>query len=118
MRRGGKLALPFAGRGGGLPQRLQMVIQLHFVEALNLAEIVEVLVVSVRRVHQLKARALDKLRTALEVGRIVREPSFEGGLLNGSRVPDLASPRLPCGCAWTAGLDLQIQRRERQQCQR
>ncbi|MDP4360525.1 sigma-70 family RNA polymerase sigma factor, partial [Escherichia coli] len=49
----------------GLPERLQMVIQLYFVEELNLAEIAEVLSVSVPRVHQLKAQALDKLRAAL-----------------------------------------------------
>lgn len=49
----------------GLPERLQMVIQLYFVEELNLAEIADVLSVSVPRVHQLKAQALDKLRSTL-----------------------------------------------------
>jgi RNA polymerase sigma factor for flagellar operon FliA len=49
-----------------LPERLQLVIQLYFVEELNLAEIAEALQVSVPRVHQLKAQALDRLRTALE----------------------------------------------------
>lgn len=49
-----------------LPERLQLVVQLYFVEELNLAEIAEALQVSVPRVHQLKAQALDKLRTALE----------------------------------------------------
>ncbi len=48
-----------------LPERLQMVIQLYFVEELNLAEIAGVLEVSVPRVHQLKAQALDKLRATL-----------------------------------------------------
>lgn len=48
-----------------LPERLQMIIQLYFVEELNLAEIAEVLGVSIPRVHQLKAQALDKLRSAL-----------------------------------------------------
>jgi len=48
-----------------LPERLQMVIQLYFVEELNLAEIADVLSVSVPRVHQLKAQALDKLRAGL-----------------------------------------------------
>ncbi len=48
-----------------LPERLQMVVQLYFVEELNLAEIAETLEVSVPRVHQLKAQALDKLRAAL-----------------------------------------------------
>lgn len=48
-----------------LPERLQIIIQLYFVEELNLAEIAEVLGVSIPRVHQLKAQALDKLRAAL-----------------------------------------------------
>jgi len=48
-----------------LPERLQLVVQLYFVEELNLAEIAAVLDVSVPRVHQLKAAALDKLRAAL-----------------------------------------------------
>jgi len=47
-----------------LPERHQMVIQLYFVEELNLAEIASVLAVSVPRVHQLKAAALDKLKLA------------------------------------------------------
>ena len=51
-----------------LPERLQTVIQLYFVEELNLAEIAEVLSVSVPRVHQLKAQALDKLRAGLGEG--------------------------------------------------
>jgi RNA polymerase sigma factor for flagellar operon FliA len=51
-----------------LPERLQMVIQLYFAEELNLAEIAAVLEVSVPRVHQLKAQALDKLRAALGDG--------------------------------------------------
>ncbi len=49
----------------GLPERLQMIIQLYFVEELNLVEIAQVLDVSIPRVHQLKAQALDKLRAAL-----------------------------------------------------
>lgn len=51
-----------------LPERLQLVIQLYFVEELNLAEIAAVLEVSVPRVHQLKAQALDKLRARLGDG--------------------------------------------------
>ncbi|WP_430323950.1 sigma-70 family RNA polymerase sigma factor, partial [Salmonella enterica] len=51
-----------------LPERLQLVIQLYFVEELNLAEIAAVLEVSVLRVHQLKAQALDKLRARLGDG--------------------------------------------------
>lgn len=54
-----------AGAIGDLPERLQMVIQLYFVEELNLAEIAEVLSVSIPRVHQLKAQAIDRLRAAL-----------------------------------------------------
>jgi RNA polymerase sigma factor FliA len=50
---------------GALPARLQMVVQLYFVEELNLAEIARLLDVSVPRVHQLKAAALDKLRLSL-----------------------------------------------------
>lgn len=54
-----------AGAIADLPERLQLVIQLYFVEELNLAEIAEVLGVSIPRVHQLKAQALDKLRGRL-----------------------------------------------------
>jgi RNA polymerase sigma factor FliA len=49
----------------GLPERLQLVVQLYFVEELNLSEIAETLQVSVPRVHQLKAQALDRLRANL-----------------------------------------------------
>jgi len=49
-----------------LPDRLKMIVQLYFVEELNLSEIAEVLQVSVPRVHQLKAQALSKLRESLE----------------------------------------------------
>lgn len=55
-----------AGAIAELPDRLQLVIQLYFVEELNLAEIAETLQVSVPRVHQIKAQALDKLRSHLE----------------------------------------------------
>jgi RNA polymerase sigma factor for flagellar operon FliA len=48
-----------------LPDRLKLVIQLYFVEELNLTEIAEVLQVSVPRVHQLKAQAIRQLRAAL-----------------------------------------------------
>jgi RNA polymerase sigma factor for flagellar operon FliA len=51
---------------GALPERLQLVVQLYFVEELNLAEIAQTLQVSVPRVHQLKAQALDRLRAGLE----------------------------------------------------
>jgi RNA polymerase sigma factor for flagellar operon FliA len=49
-----------------LPERLQMVVQLYFVEELNLSEIAQVLSVSIPRVHQLKAQALSHLRKELE----------------------------------------------------
>lgn len=49
-----------------LPERLKLVVQLYFVEELNLAEIAQVLNVSIPRVHQLKAQALAKLRESLE----------------------------------------------------
>jgi RNA polymerase sigma factor for flagellar operon FliA len=49
-----------------LPERLQMVIQLYFVEELNLSEIAQVLSVSIPRVHQLKAQALNQLRKELD----------------------------------------------------
>jgi RNA polymerase sigma factor FliA len=48
-----------------LPERLQLVVQLYFVEELNLAEIAQVLSVSIPRIHQLKAQALEKLRQGL-----------------------------------------------------
>jgi RNA polymerase sigma factor for flagellar operon FliA len=55
-----------------LPKRLQLVVQLYFVEELNLAEIAAALQVSVPRVHQLKAQALEKLRTTLaEIAEIL-----------------------------------------------
>jgi RNA polymerase sigma factor for flagellar operon FliA len=49
-----------------LPERLQMVLQLFFVEELNLTEIAAVLEVSVPRVHQLRSQALAKMREAIE----------------------------------------------------
>ena len=55
-----------AGAIANLPQRLQLVVQLYFVEELNLAEIAETLAVSVPRVHQLKAQALEALRKGLD----------------------------------------------------
>ncbi len=49
----------------GLPDRLQLVVQLYFAEEMNLSEIAEVLSVSIPRVHQLKAQALGALRKTL-----------------------------------------------------
>lgn len=48
-----------------LPERLQLVVQLYFVEELNLSEIAQVLSVSIPRVHQLKAQAISRLREEL-----------------------------------------------------
>ncbi len=48
-----------------LPERLQRIIQLYFTEELNLAEIAAVLGVSIPRVHQLKAQALERLRAGM-----------------------------------------------------
>lgn len=50
---------------GALPERLQLVLKLYFIEELNLNEIAAVLGVSVPRVHQLKADALRKARLAM-----------------------------------------------------
>lgn len=54
-----------AGAIAELPERLQLVIQLYFVEELNLAEIAAALGVSVPRIHQLKAQAIERLRANL-----------------------------------------------------
>jgi RNA polymerase sigma factor FliA len=51
-----------------LPDRLKLVLQLFFVEELNLTEIAAVLDVSVPRVHQLRAKALKDLRGLMEAG--------------------------------------------------
>ena len=50
---------------GALPDRLQLIVQLYFLEDLNLAEIAQVLDVSVPRVHQLKAQALAAMRETM-----------------------------------------------------
>lgn len=49
-----------------LSERLKLVLQLYFVEELNLTEIASVLEVSVPRVHQLKTQALMKLRDLMQ----------------------------------------------------
>ncbi|OYW44827.1 MAG: RNA polymerase subunit sigma [Sphingomonadales bacterium 32-68-7] len=51
-----------------LPERLQLVIQLYYVDELNLAEIAGILGLSVPRIHQLKDQALQKVRERLEQG--------------------------------------------------
>ncbi len=60
-----ELRTSLMGAIASLPERLQLVVQLYFVEELNLSEIAETLAVSVPRVHQLKAQAIDRLRAAL-----------------------------------------------------
>ncbi len=61
-----------AGAIAALPERLQMIVQLYFVEELNLSEIAAVLGVSIPRIHQLKAQALAQLRGALaDIAEIV-----------------------------------------------
>jgi RNA polymerase sigma factor for flagellar operon FliA len=49
-----------------LDERRQLVIQLYFVEELNLSEIAAILEISIPRVHQLKAAALSQIRKALD----------------------------------------------------
>ncbi len=49
-----------------LQDRQKLVLQLFFVEELNLTEIAEILEVSVPRVHQLRAKALKDLRKLME----------------------------------------------------
>jgi len=49
-----------------LPERLQLVVQLYFVEEMNLSEIAGILAVSIPRVHQIKAQALARLQEALK----------------------------------------------------
>ena len=48
-----------------LPDRLKLIVQLYFLEELNLAEIAQVLDVSIPRVHQLNAQALAAMREAM-----------------------------------------------------
>lgn len=48
-----------------LSERHQLIVQLYFLEEMNLSEIAAVLDVSVPRVHQLKAQALERLRSAM-----------------------------------------------------
>ena len=51
-----------------LPEREQLVMQLYYVEELNLKEIGEVLEVSESRVSQILSAVVKKLRTTLQVG--------------------------------------------------
>jgi RNA polymerase sigma factor for flagellar operon FliA len=54
-----------AGAIGTLPEREAMVLQLYFVEEMNLEEIGQTLGIGAARVCQIKKAALDKLRGAL-----------------------------------------------------
>lgn len=60
-----QLGAALAANIAALPEREAMVLQLYFVEELNLDEIGEVLGVGAARVCQIKKAALDKLRKAL-----------------------------------------------------
>lgn len=62
---GEELREAVAGAIAALPERLQLVVQLYFVEEMNLSEIAQVLSVSIPRVHQLKAQAIGQLQNAL-----------------------------------------------------
>jgi RNA polymerase sigma factor for flagellar operon FliA len=50
-----------------LPEREQLVMQLYYVEELNLKEIGEVLEVSESRVSQILSATVKKLRTSLNI---------------------------------------------------
>ncbi|WP_404714317.1 FliA/WhiG family RNA polymerase sigma factor [Sphingomonas sp. MMS24-J13] len=61
-----QLAETLASHIAALPEREAMVLQLYFVDELNLEEIGEVLGVGGARVCQIKKAGLDRLRTALK----------------------------------------------------
>ncbi len=61
----GRLGEALAGHIAELPEREAMVLQLYFVEEMNLEEIGQVLEIGSARVCQIKKAALDKLRTKL-----------------------------------------------------
>jgi RNA polymerase sigma factor FliA len=61
----GRLGEALAGHIAQLPEREAMVLQLYFVEELNLEEIGQVLDIGAARVCQIKKAALDKLRGKL-----------------------------------------------------
>ena len=62
-----QLAAEMARAIAGLPEREALVLQLYFVEELNLDEIGEVLDVGAARICQIKKAALGKLRESLEL---------------------------------------------------
>ncbi|WP_294390639.1 FliA/WhiG family RNA polymerase sigma factor [uncultured Sphingomonas sp.] len=61
-----QLAAALAANIASLPEREAMVLQLYFVEELNLDEIGQVLGVGAARVCQIKKAALDRLRQSLK----------------------------------------------------
>lgn len=61
----GELSSALAERIGDLPEREKMVLQLYFVEEMNLEEIGQTLGVGAARICQIKKAALDKLRVSL-----------------------------------------------------
>lgn len=65
----GELSAALAERIGDLPEREKMVLQLYFVEEMNLEEIGQTLGVGAARVCQIKKAALDRLRGALREWR-------------------------------------------------
>ena len=60
-----ELKAALASRIGDLPEREALVLQLYFVEEMNLDEIGQTLGVGAARVCQIKKSALDRLRTSL-----------------------------------------------------
>ena len=71
----GRVSIPASFRAalakgiGTLPEREAMVLQLYFVEEMNLEEIGQTLGVGAARVCQIKKTALDKLRNSLSEWR-------------------------------------------------
>ena len=61
-----QLAGALAAHISELPEREAMVLQLYFVEEMNLDEIGQTLGVGAARVCQIKKAALDRLRTSLK----------------------------------------------------
>ena len=58
---------------GGLPEREAMVLQLYFVEEMNLEEIGQTLGVGAARICQIKKAALDRVRVASPTGPEIGE---------------------------------------------
>jgi RNA polymerase sigma factor for flagellar operon FliA len=61
-----QLAAALTARIAALPEREAMVLQLYFVEELNLDEIGRVLEITAARVCQIKKAGLDRLRASLK----------------------------------------------------